>query len=338
MKVVIANFSAPQEVAGDFSAYWAEFEKPACPGRANMYEYPVGWGFHILALGMHLLDLGIAREVEFWDYAAARRCAYDRFGILRLDFYNASDLAAYMERFGAPDLFINYGREGVPILQTLEGKSFRVHVPCLRTGMERTDNYGAECYLVDDEQFLDARSMLYVPVVNTRKLVPSTNEKRRDFVYIAQARGNKRHDILLDAVRGTTLTGHLHPVNAGQLDLTGTFVTTSAYDEREVLELLETSCIAVYPGDNTSNPAALWECIAAGLPIVVNANIAGGKHAVVAGVTGEFAAPDNFRAVMERVLAHREAYQPREYFLAHWDTKGMLNSYLEFFRRMGWSG
>lgn len=337
MKVVISNFSAPKEAGGDSYGYWADFEKPARTARVNMYEYPVGWGFHILALGMYLMDLGIAHEVEFWDYAAARHCAYDRFGILRLQFFDSADLGAYIQRFGAPDLFINYGREGIPILQLLAGKSFRVHVPCLRTGMERTDNFGAECYLVDDEQFLDASSMLYVPAVNTQKLVPRTNHKRRDFVYIAEARRNKRHDILLDAVRGTKLTGHLHPVNPGQLDLTGTFVTTSALDERDVLELLETSRIAVYPGDNTSNPAALWECIAAGLPIVVNANIVGGKHAVVPGVTGEFAAPEDFRAVMQGVLRKRGAYHPREYFLAHADTPGLLNAYLGFFRRMGWS-
>ena len=37
---------------------------------------------------------------------------------------------------------------------------------------------------------------------------------------------------------------------------------------RHVVELLRSSRIAVYPGDTTSSPAAMWECVAAGLPIV----------------------------------------------------------------------
>lgn len=336
MKVVISNFSAPQERSEDFAAYWASIEKPTRRARATLFDYPVGWGFHILALGIYLMDQGLADEVEFWDYTATRRCAYDGFGILRVNFYNAEDLSAYIRRFGAPDLFINYGREGIPIMESLAGQSFRVHVPCLRTGMERQENYGADCYLVDDESFLDARSMLYIPPVNTRKVFPNAITKSRDFVYLAQARQNKRHDILLDAVRGTNLTGHLHPVGASQLDLSGTHVTTTDLDQTDLLGILHSARLAVYPGDNTSNPAAMWECVAADLPIVVNQNIVGGKYVVVPGMTGELAAPQNFRTVMQQVLEKRGKYQPRAYLMEHWEPLALLNRYLAFFREMGW--
>jgi glycosyltransferase involved in cell wall biosynthesis len=80
----------------------------------------------------------------------------------------------------------------------------------------------------------------------------------------------------------------------------------------------------------------MWECVAAGLPIVVNANIRGGRHLVVPGVTGELAAPEDFRAVMVRVLADRDRYRPREYFMAHWNPRTILERYVAFFQRMGW--
>src|SRR5262249_5704219 len=162
------------------------------------------------------------------------------------------------------------------------------------------------CYLVDDPRFLDERSMLYVPVVNTRRICPGQAPRRRDFIYLANVRPGKRHDILLRAVRGTELTGHLHPVKPGELDLSGTRITTSAWDEEPVPDLLQSSRIAVYPGDRTSSPAALWECVAAGLPIVVNEEIQGGRHVVVPGVTGELTSPAQFREAMRSMLANRE--------------------------------
>ena len=61
--------------------------------------------------------------------------------------------------------------------------------------------------------------------------------------------GNKRHDILLNAVRGKNITGHFHPVDASKLDLRNTHITTSDLEERDAVELLQTSRIAVYPGD-----------------------------------------------------------------------------------------
>jgi hypothetical protein len=81
----------------------------------------------------------------------------------------------------------------------------------------------------------------------------------------------------------------------------------------------------------------MWECVAAGLPIVMNARIKGGQHLVVPGVTGELASPDEFGEVMKRVVAKRDSYRPREYFLEQWDTVETLDSYIDFFHRMGWN-
>jgi len=133
------------------------------------------------------------------------------------------------------------------------------------------------------------------------------------------------------------LTGHLHPLDGSKLDLSDTRITTSNLNESDVVDLMRTSKIAVYPGDRTSNPAAMWECVAAGLPIVVNENIKGGKHLVVSGITGELASEDNFLEVMRRVLANRKHYKPREYFMEQWDTVSMIERYLAFFKSMGWT-
>jgi len=336
MRIAIANFGAPTAHGLDVHAYWERHVMPPRGRRNTLFEFPVDWGFHIYALGVYLLDQGIADCAEFWDYRPNRGTSYHPSGVLRVWFANKADVAAYLGRYGVPDLFINYGRGGRPILDLLNGRCFRVHVPTRRSDEERAGNSGADCYLVDSEDHLDDRSMLYVPVVNTKKIAPRPCEKRRDFIYLASLYPAKRHDLLLGAVRGTELSGHLHPVDGARLDLRDTRITTSDFNERDVVDLLTTSRIAVYPADRTSNPAAMWECVAAGLPIVVNEQIEGGKHLVVPGITGELAPERGFVDVMRHVLARRSAYRPREHFEKHWDTVTMLKGYLDFFRAMGW--
>jgi hypothetical protein len=289
------------------------------------------------------MDKGIADEVEFWDFSEARSTSYHPYGVLNVTFYNEKDTKAYLEHYGYPDLYIHHGGvAGQSILRYLKGKCFTVYVPALRYGygmerlIDRIGNFRASCYLVDSEEYLDDRSMMYIPVVNTDKIRPRDGAKKFDFIYLAANYGNKRHDIVLNAVRGKNITGHFHPVDASKLELRNTHITTSAWNEADVVELLASSKIAVYAGDYTSNPAAMWECVAAGLPIVVNRSIKGGKHLVVPGVTGEFASEDNFYEVMQDVLANRSRYRPREYFMEHWDTVRILENYLAFFKRMGW--
>ncbi len=335
MKVVIANVRPAIAQTSDAPEFWARHPRPDPRGRLSLFDQPAAWGLHMFAIGLYLRDRGLADAVEFWEYQERRRMRYMASGILRVTFHDAEDVAAYVDRHGAPDLFINYGRDGILLLELLADRCFRVHVPCLR-GDDQAGNAGAECYLVDDPAYLDDRSMLYIPVVNVEKIRPNGAATLRDFIYLAAAYAGKRHDLVVDAVRGTELTGHFHPVRAGTLDLTGTRVTTSDWNERDLVELLTTSRIAVYPSDGTSNPAALWECVAAGLPIVVNARIPGGRHVVVPGVTGELAEPEDFRAVMRRVLADRARYRAREHLMTHWEPRAMLARYVDFFRRMGW--
>ena len=337
MRVVIANFSEPIKKRLDFSSYWGRHVMPQKRARPSLLDQRPDWGFHIYSIGVYLLDKGMADEVEFWDYSDQRSTTYHSNGILRVMFLNEEDVKVYLERYGYPDLFINHGRYGHAILEYLADKCFRVHVPALRSGLDRQENFGAECYLVDSEEYLDDRSMMYIPVVNTKKIYPVACDRKKDFIYLARCYHGKRHDILLNAVRGTDLTGHLHPVDRSKLDLSNTNITTSNWNENEVVDLLRTSSIAVYPGDDTSSPAAMWECVAAGLPIVVNENIKGGKHLVVSGITGEFASEDNFLKVMRYVLANLGRYKPREYFMEHWDTVSTVERYLAFFKRKGWT-
>jgi len=338
LSVAISNFSAPLAEAPDAKAYWRRHVPPRRPRRVRLLEQDARWGFHIDSIGVYLLDRGVAEHVEFWDFKPERYAWYGQAGVLNRSFLNEKDLRAYLDRFGYSDLFINHGRHGLNTLQLMEGKAFRVHVAAMRRGLDRQDNSGAECYLVDAEEYLDDRSMLYVPVVNTSRFFPTAEEKQRDFVYLATTHRGKRQDIVIDAVRHTDLTGHFHPVDPAALDLSGTRITTSGWDERDVVELLRTSRIAVYPADETSNPAAMWECVATGLPIVVNEAIRGGKHLVVPGVTGELAPEADFGEAMRHVLANRESYAPRAYFEEHWDTVRTIEGYLAFFARMGWDG
>ena len=336
MKVVIANFGHPVNADLDYEAYWATHAKPRRITPPLLLDQPHDWGFHIYALGTYMMNQGLADEVEFWDFAEQRGTRYHTNGILRVMFHNADDVQAYLDCHGNPDLYVNHGPRGQPILDLLENRTFRVHVPALRVGRDRTGNVGAECYLVDSDQFLDERSMMYVPVVNTRAIYPTAAEKKWDFIYLAACYLGKRHDLLLRAARESGLSGHLHPVDACELDLAGTRITTTRFNEVDILQLLNASRIGVYAGDATSSPAAMWECVAAGLPIVVNENIRGGKHLVVSGVTGELASEDDFADVMREVVAHRESYAPRKYFEEHFDTMDILQGYVQFFERMGW--
>lgn len=337
MKVVISNFSRPLPASMDYKSYWNNFNKPPKKERISLFENKIDWGFHIYSLGVYLLDKGIADEVEFWDYTNERSAIYHSYGILRVMFHNDEDVKAYINKFGYPDLYIQHGRyDGLKILPYLENKCFRVYVPALRGGIDLEGNFNAECYLVDSEEFLDDRSMMYIPVVNTKKIYPNGTLKKRDFIYLAAFYDVKRHDIIINALKGKELTGHFHPVDGRKLDLRDTHITTTDFNEAYVPELLQTSKIAVYPGDNTSSPASMWECVAAGLPIVVNEKICGGKHLVIPGVTGEFASEENYYDVMKYVLTNLDSYKPREYFMEHWDTITTIEKYLSFFIRMGW--
>ena len=337
MKIIISNFSPPVNKTINFKSYWDKHVKPEREERVSLFENRTDWGFHIYSIGVYLMDKGIADEVEFWDFSEERSVSYNSYGILRVMFYNEEDVIAYLNRYGCPDLYIQHGGcGGKSILRFFEGKCFRVYVPALRRGEDLGGNTGAECYLVDSEEFLDEHSLLYIPVVNTEKIYPNGCENKRDFIYLAAYYPTKRHDILLNALRGKDLTGHFHPVDKMMIDLSDTNITATKLNETEVVGLLQTSKIAVYPGDLTSNPASMWECVAAGLPIIVNENIKGGKHLVVPGVTGEFASEDNFYEVMKYVLENLNSYRPREYFMENWDTISMIEKYLSFFREMGW--
>jgi hypothetical protein len=336
-RIAIANFGRPAELEGvDYEASWARHVMPPRRPAPSLFDQPHDWGFHIYSLGTHMMNQGLADEVEFWDFAAERGTEYHSNGTLRVMFHNPQDVQAYLDQYGYPDLYVNHGPGGQPILDLLESRTFRVHVPALRQGRDRDGNIGAECYLVDSADTLDDRSMLYVPVVNTAALYPTDAVKQWDFVYLASVYGGKRHDILLRAARETGLSGHLHPVDPSELDLTGTRISTTRFNDMDVQSVLNASRIAVYPGDATSAPASMWECVAAGLPIVVNENIQGGKHLVVPGVTGELASEESFGEVMEHVVANRASYSPRQYLEENWDTVEILDRYVAFFRRMGW--
>ena len=101
---------------------------PRAP-RGALFDSPVDWGFHIFALGVYLLEQGIADSAEFWDYRPNRGTSYHSSGVLRVWFANEHDVAAYLDHYGYPDLFINHGRDGRPILDLLDQRCFRVHVP-----------------------------------------------------------------------------------------------------------------------------------------------------------------------------------------------------------------
>src|SRR5262245_5502075 len=164
MRIVIANFGAPLDRALDFDEYWRAHPMPPLrEKRLSLFEQRVDWGFHIYSIGVYLMDQRLADCVEFWDYTVEHETLYLSNGVLKVTFFNERDVAAYVRRYGYPDLFVNHGRCGVPVLEALEGKCFRVYVPALRSKGER--NHGAECYLVDSEEYLDSRSRMYIPVV-----------------------------------------------------------------------------------------------------------------------------------------------------------------------------
>src|SRR5262249_6058636 len=148
MRIVISNFGAPCRGRRNFNRLWRRVEQPPpLAPRESLFAQRVGWGFHIYAIGVHLMDLGIADRVEFWDYQPKRTMRYLSNGVLDLTFSNHRDVAGYLNRFGPPDLFVNYGSRGIPVLELLEGQTFRVQLPCYLT-TTRTHLYATAYYHV----------------------------------------------------------------------------------------------------------------------------------------------------------------------------------------------
>src|SRR5262245_15808456 len=101
MKVVIANFGAPTGQRLDVRSYWEGHVMPPRGPRTSLFEFPVDWGFHLYALGIHLLDKGLADSAEFWDYRPNRGTTYHPCGVLRVWFADEADVEAYLDRYGA---------------------------------------------------------------------------------------------------------------------------------------------------------------------------------------------------------------------------------------------
>lgn len=73
MRVVIANFRPPLAKPADFPEWWSSQARPRKKDRyERLLDYSAGWGFHIFAIGLHMMDLGLADDVEFWVARATR--------------------------------------------------------------------------------------------------------------------------------------------------------------------------------------------------------------------------------------------------------------------------
>src|SRR5436190_3632036 len=105
--------------------------------RVSLFAINHIWGFHIFAPGVYLLDQGLADHVEFWDFQNERSVSYHANGILKVVFLNPKEIKSYLEMYGYPDLYINHGVFGHPVLKLMEGKCFRVHVPAFRQRWDR---------------------------------------------------------------------------------------------------------------------------------------------------------------------------------------------------------
>jgi len=113
--------------------------KPPRVTPPSLFDQPHDWGFHIYALGTYLMNQGVADEVEYWDFGEQRRAAYHSNGILRVLFHNAADVQAYLDRYGYPDLYVNHGPGGQPILDLLESLIATIDAPVLMLCLARPD-------------------------------------------------------------------------------------------------------------------------------------------------------------------------------------------------------
>lgn len=68
MRVVISNFGTPISRVED-ADYLKTAPRPSCEQRLPLFDYRVGWGFHLYALGIYIREKGIADEVEYWNFS-----------------------------------------------------------------------------------------------------------------------------------------------------------------------------------------------------------------------------------------------------------------------------
>ena len=138
MKVVIANFGNPVNASLDYEAELGDACKTSAHRSSAAVRPAARLGIpHLCA--RHVSDepgnCGRSGVLGFRRSNAARK--YHSNGILRVMFHNADDVQAYLDRYGYPDLYVNHGSGGQPILDLLENRTFRVHVPALRVGRDR---------------------------------------------------------------------------------------------------------------------------------------------------------------------------------------------------------
>ena len=272
---------------------------------------------------------------------------------------HSAGLARAIEEQGQPDILWIEGRTLPAHLQQvfdLCPRSFTINYskhwrPWQVEGLER---YRLS---LTDEDWQSEKLMRRQPSVHAGrwdKLVdyeaahkPLQIDKRYDICYVAALRRRKNHELLLEAMAALPerrLTAVFVGGGGGREELEqlakrlGVAVEFAGeVSKDEVNRYVNQSRIGVMCARKDAAPRAILEYMAAGVPVLVNAELMAGARYVGPGA-GLVRGPEDFAAGMAELLDGLDSYAPRAYLLEHHSVDAAVRTFLDILEQAGYQG
>jgi glycosyltransferase involved in cell wall biosynthesis len=315
-------------------------------------------------LGRELVRQGLATEFRQWRFWDQPTTEFSCPGLPPLkvfqcrDQYNLVGLERQIHEVGEPDLIWVEGCKHRPFLarifelcphsrKIVYSKEWRPWM------VKRLDCYDL-CLVDEDWQVEEMR--LRHPGVRCAvwdKLMdyehqhyPVAVEKTFDICYVAFFSPRKNHELLLRAMAkhsernltcvlvGGDTKGFRPEVEnlAAQLRVNVHF--TGVVPKEEVNQYINQSRIGVICSERDAVPRALLEYMAAGVPVLVNANLRAGTR-YVGPKAGLVRTPEDFHFGIAELLDNIERFSPREHLLEHFSRRKAVAKFMSVLEQAG---
>jgi len=300
-----------------------------------------------------------SEEWKFWSGAFREIAMPGRFSVKLFPCngrLTSEQLALYLQTNGQPDILWVEGTDYPPYIEQIFAlcpDSFKlVYAKNWRPWkIEKLEQY--DLCLVDEEWQMAEVNKLY-PAVQCAvwdKLIDYQNEhypipveKIYDICYIAHLRKGKNHELLFRAMAklngrrlrcvcvGDDRKGIREPLEqlAAELNLDVQF--TGEVSKAEVNRYVNQSKIGVMCAQFDAVPRVILEYMAAGVPVLANAELLAGKRYINAR-TGLIKSPEEFHLGLAELVAQHQKYSPRDYYLEHYSFEKVMEKFVGILRQ-----
>lgn len=336
---------------------WINGDRGPSPGRAIRSESERDClsvvGGYLERLPLACVKSQLCDEAEIWTFTGRSETpSYTRDSkfLSRRSFraeasrapFASNDMLGHISAFGPPEILCVWGLGVDETIMQACASSVKIYnsidSPALRIPPEISEHFdlvvtGAEWQ--SDEVRSRHREMatLVLPIgpefASPETFFPLQAQKIYDVIYVAAAQAYKRHDVLFDAlarlppstralcVFGYGELGEALRARAADLGINVDFVGPPGVGFSEVNRLMNLAKVGVVCGIDDGAPAIITEYMLAGLPVLANADLRCGLQFITP-ETGQTAKAEDFHHGLINVLAHLEAFRPRETVLANW--------------------